>query len=108
MTSDGGVLALLLVGHLRGGVERGAVLVRTSARMPSSTVHSGDLPLGLAALALQLQLHVDELLDLLVGEAQRLDDDRLGDLLGAGLDHDDGVPGAGDDEVEVGLLLRSP
>ena len=30
---------------------------------------------------------------------------RLGDLIGAGLDHDDGVPGAGDHEVELRLVL---
>ena len=101
----GGVLTLLLVGHLRGGVQSGAVL---AADLREDALVDGPLrrlPLGLAALALQLELHVDELLDLVVGQAQRLDDDRLGDLIGAGLDHDDGVPGAGDHEVELRFVL---
>ena len=66
----------------------------------------GEVPLGLADELLQLELHGDELLDLVVGKAQGLDDDALGDFLGAGLDHDDGVGGAGDDEVHVGLVLQ--
>ena len=67
----------------------------------------GDVPLGLAAQALQLELDVDELLDLVVGEAQRLDDDGLGDLLGAGLDHDDGVLVPVTTRSKLGLVLES-
>ena len=47
----------------------------------------------------------DELLDLAVGDVQRVEDLGLGDLVGAGLDHQDRLVGAGDDEVEVGLAL---
>ncbi len=41
-----------------------------------------------------------------MSQAQCLHHDSLGDLLCAGLDHDDGVPGAGDHEVELGLVLH--
>ena len=105
---DGGrrVLAVLLVGDLRRGVdlagEPGADLFEDA--LVDGVL--GHVPLGLAAGALQLELHVDELLDLVVRDAQGLDHDRLGDLLGARLDHHDGVAGAGDHEVDVGLVLR--
>ena len=45
----------------------------------------------------------DELLDLTVGDVERVEDLGLGDLVGAGLDHQDRLVGTGHDEVEVGL-----
>jgi hypothetical protein len=45
-------------------------------------------------------LGLAELPDRLVGDVERVEDLRLGDLVGAGLDHQDGVLGAGDHEVE--------
>ena len=41
-----------------------------------------------------------------MSQAKCLNHDSLGDLLCAGLDHDDGVLGAGDHEVELGLVLH--
>src|SRR4029077_2731069 len=46
-----------------------------------------------------------QLLDLGVGDVERVEDLRLGDLVGAGLDHQDRLLGAGDDQVEVGWAL---
>ena len=46
------------------------------------------------------------LLDRVVRDVQRVEDLGLGDLVGARLDHQDGLVGAGDDEVHVGLLHR--
>ena len=37
-------------------------------------------------------------------DVERVEHLGLGDLVGAGLDHQDGVVGAGDDEVEVGVV----
>ena len=102
----GRVLALQLAGHLGGGVERRAEAVADLVEHAFVDRPRGDVPLGLADELLQLELDGDELLDLLVGELEGLDDDALGDLLGAGLDHDDGVGGAGDDQVHVGLVLE--
>jgi hypothetical protein len=45
-----------------------------------------------------------ELLDLGVRDVERVEDLGLGDLARAGLHHEDRVLGAGDDEVQVGLL----
>ena len=47
-----------------------------------------------------------ELLDLAVRDVERVEDLGLGDLVGAGLDHQDRVLGAGDDQVEVGAGPR--
>ena len=62
-----------------------------------------DLDLLLAGLLLQLLHRGDELLDLAVGDVERVEDLLLGDAVGAGLDHQDRLVGAGDDQVEVEL-----
>ena len=49
-------------------------------------------------------MQVDELLDLHVGDAQRLDDLLFLDLFGACFDHDDGVFGAADHQIEGGVF----
>ena len=63
------------------------------------------LDLLLAGLLLQLLHRGDELLDLAVGDVERVEDLGLGDALGAGLDHQDRLVGAGDDQVEFQLLV---
>ncbi len=39
-----------------------------------------------------------------MGDVERVEDLRLGDLVGAGLDHQDALAGAGDDQVEIGVV----
>ncbi len=64
-----------------------------------------ELFLGLAHLLGELALQRAELLDLRVGDVERVEDLRLGDLVGARLDHQDRLLGAGHDQVEVGGRL---
>ena len=64
-----------------------------------------DLDLLLAGLLLQLLHRGDELLDLAVGDVERVEDLGLGDAVGAGLDHQDRLVGAGDDQVELELRV---
>ena len=66
------------------------------------------LGLRLARLLGQLALGSAQLLDLLVGDVERIEDLRLGDLAGACLDHQDRVVGSGDDQVELGALEQDP
>ena len=61
------------------------------------------LDLLLAGLLAQLVLGLAEPLDLGVGDVERVEDLGLGDLVGAGLDHQDGLLGAGDHQVERAL-----
>ena len=63
-----------------------------------------DLGLGLARLLGQLALSCAQLLDVLVRDVERVEDLGLRDLVGARLDHEDGVLGAGDDQVEIGAV----
>ncbi len=63
-------------------------------------------PLRLAGLAAQILLRLAQLLDLAVGELERLEERVLGDLVGAGLDHRQAVLRADDDQVEAGLVLQ--
>jgi hypothetical protein len=68
-----------------------------------------DLQLLLAGLLGELELGGAELLDRSVRDVERVEHLRLGDLVGARLDHQDRLVGARDHEVEVGgelLLLR--
>ena len=65
-----------------------------------------DLELLLAGLLAQLLDRGDELLDLGVGDVERVEDLGLGDALGAALDHQDRLVGAGDDQVHLELLER--
>ena len=60
----------------------------------------GDLVLVLARLPAQLVLGLADLLDRGVGDVERVEHLCLGDLVGAGLDHQDGLFGARDHEVE--------
>ena len=68
---------------------------------PGVDLRDDDLELGLADLLGELALERAELLDLAVGDVERVEDLRLGDLARAGLDHQDRLLGAGDDQVEV-------
>ena len=61
-------------------------------------------PLGHAGLAGQLDLQLADLLDGAVRQLERLDQRVLVDLLGAGLDHGDGLGGAADDQVKRRFL----
>ena len=64
----------------------------------------GVEPLHLADLAAQVLLRLAELADLLVRDVERLEEDVLGHLFGAGLDHRQAVLRADDDQVERRLL----
>ena len=99
----GGGLAVELVLDLRGGVERGAVRVGDLAREVLVDLRHLDLHLRLAGLLGQLALRGAQLADLRVRDVQRVEDLGLGHLVGARLDHQDGLLGARHDEVEVGL-----
>ena len=59
---------------------------------------------GLPALAFSSTCAAHELLDRVVGDVERVEDLRLGDLVGPGLDHRDALAGAGDDQVEIGVV----
>ena len=81
------------------GVDRlGEVEDRAGARLEVRLV------LGLAGRLAELLLDVDERLQRAVSEQDGLGHDVFGQELGARLDHHDRVPGARDDEVELGLL----
>ena len=102
-------LALQLV--LDGGrlIERGAMRLRDLLHQVLVGLRDLDLLLGRAGLALQLALRFAQLLDRGVRDVQRVEDLGLGHFVGAALDHQDGLVGAGHDEVHVGdeeLLLR--
>ena len=69
----------------------------------ASTCGTSISMLGLAGLLGQLALRGAQLADLRVRDVQRVEDLGLGHLVGARLDHQDGLLGARHDEVEVGL-----
>ena len=79
-----------------------------SASSDSIERRSLDGRLLLAHLRGQVALELAELLDLRVGDVERVEDLRLGDLIGARLDHQDRVLGAGHDEVEVRVSQADP
>ena len=60
-----------------------------------------DDQLLLADLLAQLFDRRGDLLDLAVGDVERVEDLGFGDAVGAGFDHQDGLVGSGDDQVEV-------
>ncbi len=64
----------------------------------------GVEPFRLAGLGAELLLRLAELANLGVRNLERLEEKRLGHLVGAGLDHRQAVLRADDDEVERGLL----
>ena len=57
---------------------------------------------GLPTSACHLELQIDQRLNGLVSQFEGCDHHILGDLVGAAFDHQDGVRGAGDAQVEVG------
>ncbi len=63
-----------------------------------------ELDLRLAGQSLELHLRGAKLLDRVVGDIEGVEDLRLRDLVGAGLDHRDALGGAGDDQVEIGVV----
>ena len=75
---------------------------------PGSTCGRSTSIFGLPYLLGELALGLAELLDLLVGDVERVEDLGLGDLVGAGLDHQDRLFGAGDDQVEIGVVDEVP
>ena len=106
-----GVLAGELVLDRRGLVELLPVRALDLLEQAGVDLRRLDLELrGLAGLLAELAHGGDQLLDLRVRDVERVEDLGLGDLVGARLDHQDGLVGAGDHEVEVGreevLLVR--
>ncbi len=101
LDGPGGLLALELVLHLGGGVE--LVVVGLLDGLENLRVHLGrlHLELGLARLLGQLALDLAQLADLPVGDVEGIQDLRLGDLVGPGLDHQDRVLSTSHDQVEV-------
>ena len=97
------VLALELVLDLRRAVELGAVRGLDLVEQALVDLRLLDHDLLLAGLRGQLALRGAELLDLVVRDLERVEHLGLGDLVGTGLDHQDRVVGAGDDQVELGL-----
>ncbi len=109
LLEDGGldglrrILALELVDHLGRGVELRAVA--GADLVEEVLVDDGrlDRELRLAGLLGELALGGTELADRVVGDVERVEDLGLGDLVRPGLDHQDGLVGAGDDQVEIGV-----
>ena len=101
----GGVLALELVLHLRRRVELCAV--GGADRVEDRLIDGDRLEhfLLLADLRGELALQRAQLLDLRVGDVERVEDLRLGNLVGARLDHQDRLLGPGDDQVEFRAVL---
>ncbi len=100
-----GVDLLELAANAQGDVERRGVAIaqrRGELGRPRRS-RSGDRPLRLAAGGLEAALSGDDVLDHPVRHVDRVEDLRLADALGAGLDHHDRVLGAGDDDLELGL-----
>ena len=76
---------------------------------PSSTVRGLDLELRPCRPSRRSsRCAAQSFLISVVGDVERVEDLGLGDLVGAGLDHQDGLVGAGDHEVEVGLERGPP
>ena len=99
------VLALELVLHARGLVELRAVRLLDLAVQVLVDDRRGDHELLARRLGRQLALRAAELLDRVVRDVERVEHLGLGDLAGARLDHQDGLVGARDHEVEVGREL---
>ncbi len=82
-----------------------APAAKTRSRRASSIDVRAATSMGVIShWARKLLLDVAELADRLHGELECGEHVLLGDLVGAGLDHVDGVAGTGDREVEIGLL----
>ena len=78
---------------------------RIASRIASSTAIVSNSFFSLPTLRGELALQRAQLLDLRVGDVERVEDLGLGDLVGARLDHQDRLLGAGDDQVEVRAAL---
>ena len=103
------VLAGELVLHARRLVELRAVRLLDLRVEVLVDLRGRDLELLLRRLGRELVLRRAELLDRVVRDVERVEHLRFGDLVRARLDHQDGLVGARDHEVEVGgelLLLR--
>jgi hypothetical protein len=99
-----GGLARRLVGVARGVTDsRGDVLVDGGGDLRGHLLR-GVAHGRLADRVVQAALKLDELANLVVRHAQRIEHDVLGDLMRTRLDHDDGVPCARDNQVERGLI----
>ena len=96
-----GVLALELVDDLGGGVQLRAVRALDLLDQRLVDLRRVDLDLRLADLGGEIALKLAELLDRVMRDVERIEDLGLGNLVGARLDHQDRVLGAGDDQVEV-------
>ena len=84
---------------------RSAPWLARSARAASRRSTEPRRPsFSLPTLAASSRCACAKLLDRVVGDVERVEDLRLGDLVGARLDHQDRLLGTGDDEVEVGVL----
>src|SRR5436190_14290905 len=101
-----GVLAGELVLDLGRLVQRRAVRLLDLREQVGVDLRRLDDELLLAGLLGQLALRGAELPDRVVRDVERVQELRLGDLVGARLDHQDRVLGAGHDQVEVGLLQK--
>ena len=121
------VLALVGMGFVEGGVDLGLHLLGADlplvavegVHLPDHLVHGEltdglvqllcglmdvDFHLGLADLVLDALDEGADLLDLLMGEQDGAQHLLLGELLGSGFHHHDGVLGAGHGEVEAAVL----
>ena len=70
----------------------------------SSRVKSWHFGLGFADLTRHLLLQIDQRLDGFVTEFKRFDHHIFADLTGAAFDHQESFAGAGQTQVEVGVL----
>ncbi len=102
----GGLLALELVLDLGGLVEGLAVGGANRVEHAGVDGDRGELFLRLPRFAREVPLEGAELLDLGVGDVERVEDLGLGDLVRAGLHHQDRLLGAGHDQVELRGVLR--
>ncbi len=99
---EGGVAGVLLVDREGAGELGVGDLLDRGEDLAGD--HQGlGLALGLPDLGDELLLELDEGLDRGLARLEGLDHGRLVDLVGAALDHHDGVLGGGDEDVEVGL-----
>ena len=89
----GGLVELLRRGSRRSG-----------RRGPRRSAGARSTSFSLPAFSASSRWSGAELPDLRVGDVERVEHLGLGDLVGARLDHEDGLVGAGDDEVEVGVV----
>jgi len=93
-------VAVELVRVAHGGVEAVLGVVADGLLHLVRDEEELRLALLLAAVGLDALLELDEALDFLVAEQDGVEDDVFRQLVGAGLNHHDGIVGAGDGEVQ--------